>query len=199
MIRRRLRTRSRKPERGGRQKRMPTPSRCERALERRSPGGLRPRTGVTAGREDRALCREKGPEGEPVEVRRTATGRPKRRRLRESTGTDPARDRRERSRARASKRSLRGGAHRRLASRVRTRVLRMRGARSHAPEERSGAGHDEVNVKRATDAERHCGSAKGEGPEGWNPKGGSGMKQARERTRDRQGAERVRNPGRGRR
>jgi len=34
---------------------------------------------------------------------------------------------------------------------------------------------------------------------GDNPKGGSGMKQTRERTRDRQGAERVRNPGRGRR
>jgi hypothetical protein len=34
---------------------------------------------------------------------------------------------------------------------------------------------------------------------GENPKGGSGMKQARERTRNREGAERVRNPGRGRR
>lgn len=121
LLRRRLRTRSTKPAREGRRTKTPTPARCKRALERRNPGGPRPRHGVTAVREHRALCREKSPEGEPAEVRRTATVRPKRRRLRESTGNVLTRGRRDRPSELESERPNRGSAPRRLASRVETR------------------------------------------------------------------------------
>jgi hypothetical protein len=70
------------------------------------------------------------------------------------------------------------------------------GARNRASRRPVGRERCQANIRRATDTERCHGSAKGGSPEGWNPKGGSGMKQARDARGSRQGAKRERNPGR---